>query len=57
LRFDAGAPIHGPDGFAGSLRVIDLQPRQLVACQRCPLLELAAIDSDEDKLRQVLKRS
>lgn len=58
FRFYAGAPVYDPDGFAlGSLCVIDFQPRQLDDDQRRTLLELAAIASDEVKLRELLKKS
>lgn len=58
FRFYAGAPIYDPDGFAlGSLCVIDFQPRQLDDDQRRTLLELAAIASDEVKLRELLRKS
>lgn len=52
FRFYAGAPVHDTDGFAlGSICVIDFRPRKLDGSQRRTLLELAAIASDEVKLR------
>lgn len=55
LRFYAGAPIHDADGFAlGSICVMDFRPRQLNQNQKRTLLELAAIASNEVKLRELL---
>jgi excisionase family DNA binding protein len=54
LRFYAGAPVHDPDGFAiGSLCVIDQKPRALDQTQRQILRALAALASDELRLRAV----
>jgi GAF domain-containing protein len=54
LRFYAGAPVHDPDGFAiGSLCVIDQRPRALDQTQRQILRALAALASDELRLRAV----
>ncbi|OUM00620.1 GAF domain-containing protein [Variovorax sp. JS1663] len=58
FRFYAGAPVYDPDGFAlGSICVIDFRPRQLDKSQKRTLLELAAIASDEVKLRDVMAKS
>jgi excisionase family DNA binding protein len=58
FRFYAGAPVYDPDGFAlGSICVIDFRPRQLDKNQKRTLLELAAIASDEVRLRGVLAKS
>jgi excisionase family DNA binding protein len=58
FRFYAGAPVYDPDGFAlGSICVIDFRPRQLDKNQKRTLLELAAIASDELRLREVLNKS
>lgn len=52
FRFYAGCPIVDPDGFAlGSLCVIDTQPRTLDGPQMDILTNLAALVSDEIKLR------
>jgi excisionase family DNA binding protein len=57
LRFYAGAPIYDPDGFAlGSLCVMDFRPRHLSQHQRRTLFELAAIASDQVKLRELLAK-
>jgi hypothetical protein len=57
FRFYAGAPVHDPDGFAlGSICVIDFRPRKLDGSQRRTLLELAAIASDEVKLRELMAK-
>jgi len=58
FRFYAGAPVYDPNGFAlGSLCVIDFHPRHLDATERRTLLELAAVASDEVKLREVTART
>jgi len=58
FRFYAGAPVYDPNGFAlGSLCVIDFHPRQLDDRERRTLLELAAIATDEVKLRDLNARS
>ncbi len=58
FRFYAGAPVYDPDGFAlGSICVIDFRPRQLDKNQRRTLLELAAIASDEVKLKGLTAKS
>jgi excisionase family DNA binding protein len=52
FRFYAGAPVIDPDGFAvGALCVIDYEPRKLDAEQEQTLLALAALASDEIRLR------
>jgi excisionase family DNA binding protein len=52
FRFYAGCPIVDPDGFTlGSLCVIDTRPRKLDDSQRAILTNLAALVSDEVKLR------
>ncbi|MGJ5176215.1 excisionase family DNA-binding protein [Bradyrhizobium oligotrophicum] len=52
FRFYAGAPVTDPDGFAvGALCVIDYEPRRLDAEQEKTLLALAALASDELRLR------
>ncbi|CCD86663.1 putative GAF sensor protein [Bradyrhizobium sp. ORS 285] len=52
FRFYAGAPVTDPDGFAvGALCVIDYEPRKLDAEQEKTLLALAALASDELRLR------
>jgi excisionase family DNA binding protein len=57
FRFYAGAPVYDPEGFAlGSICVIDYRPRQLDKRQKRTLLELAAIASDEVKLRNVIAK-
>ena len=51
-RFYAGAPIRDGNGFAlGSLCVIDYKPRVLEETQEKSLLALAALASDEFRLR------
>lgn len=58
FRFYAGAPVYDPDGFPlGSICVIDYRPRQLDKSQRRTLLDLAAIASDELKLRDLTMRA
>ncbi|WP_459615840.1 helix-turn-helix domain-containing protein [Bordetella sp. 2513F-2] len=57
FRFYAGAPVYDADGFAlGSICIIDFHPRQLDQNQRRTLLELAAIASDEVRLREASAR-
>lgn len=52
FRFYAGCPVVDPDGFAlGSLCVIDTRPRTLDGTQRQILANLAALASDEIRLR------
>lgn len=52
FRFYAGCPIVDPDGFTlGSLCVIDTEPRTLDETQQAILTNLAALVSDEIKLR------
>lgn len=52
FRFYAGAPVLDPDGFVvGSLCVIDQIPRKLQDRERRIISELAAIASDELRLR------
>ena len=52
FRFYAGAPVIDLDGFAlASLCVIDYKPRVLNAGQKRVLLSLAALASDELRLR------
>lgn len=52
FRFYAGCPVVDPDGFAlGSLCVIDTRPRTLDATQKEILAHLAALASDEIRLR------
>ncbi|MDQ7249970.1 helix-turn-helix domain-containing protein [Dongia sedimenti] len=52
FRFYAGAPVTDADGFAvGSLCVIDYEPRRLEADDEQTLLALAALASDEVRLR------
>jgi GAF domain-containing protein len=52
FRFYAGCPVVDPDGFAlGSLCVIDTKPRTLDETQKHILTNLAALASDEIKLR------
>jgi len=52
FRFYAGAPVLDPDGFAlGSLCVMDYQQRALDPEQEQTLLVLAALTSDEVRLR------
>ncbi|WP_208764406.1 GAF domain-containing protein [Bradyrhizobium guangxiense] len=52
FRFYAGCPVVDPDGFTlGSLCVIDTRPRTLDDTQKQILASLAALASDEIKLR------
>lgn len=52
FRFYAGCPVVDPDGFTlGSLCVIDTRPRTLDETQKQILSNLAALASDEIKLR------
>ncbi len=52
FRFYAGCPVIDPDGFTlGSLCVIDTRPRKLDDTQKQTLAHLAALASDEIKLR------
>jgi excisionase family DNA binding protein len=52
LRFYAGAPLIGADGFAlGALCVVDRKPRKLDLLQLKPLSALASIAVDEIALR------
>ncbi|WP_431205737.1 GAF domain-containing protein [Bradyrhizobium betae] len=52
FRFYAGCPVLDPDGFTlGSLCVIDTKPRTLDDIQKRILASLAALASDEIKLR------
>jgi excisionase family DNA binding protein len=52
FRFYAGSPVVDPDGFTlGSLCVIDTRPRTLDETQKQILANLAALASDEIKLR------
>lgn len=52
FRFYAGCPVVDPDGFTlGSLCVIDTRPRTLDDTQKQTLANLAALASDEIKLR------
>lgn len=52
FRFYAGCPVMDPDGFTlGSLCVIDTRPRTLDDTQKQILASLAALASDEIKLR------
>ncbi|MET0498705.1 MAG: excisionase family DNA-binding protein [Steroidobacteraceae bacterium] len=52
FRFYAGAPVFDPDGFAlGSICVMDYEPHELDAGQAKTLLALAAMASDEVRLR------
>jgi excisionase family DNA binding protein len=52
FRFYAGCPVVDPDGFTlGSLCVIDTRPRTLNDTQKQILANLAALASDEIKLR------
>jgi len=52
FRFYAGCPVVDPDGFTlGSLCVIDTKPRTLDDTQKQILASLAALASDEIKLR------
>ncbi|WAC48281.1 excisionase family DNA-binding protein [Asticcacaulis sp. SL142] len=57
FRFYAGCPVVDPDGFTlGSLCVIDTRPRTLDDTQQAILTNLAALVSDEIKLRATDKR-
>jgi excisionase family DNA binding protein len=57
FRFYAGAPVIDPDGFAlGSVCVIDREPRRLDDDQKASLRALAAIASDEIRLRSTERR-
>jgi diguanylate cyclase (GGDEF)-like protein len=48
IRFYAGYPIHGPQGFRiGTLCLIDPQPRVLTADERQTLLDLGGLVEDE----------
>lgn len=52
FRFYAGAPVFDPDGFAfGSICVMDYKPHELGTVQEQTLLALAAIASDEVRMR------
>jgi GAF domain-containing protein len=52
FRFYAGAPVIDPDGYAlGSVCVMDYVPRTLDQDEKRTLLALAAIASDEVRLR------
>lgn len=52
FRFYAGAPVVDPDGFPlGSVCVIDYEPRRLEQDEKKTLLALAALASDEVRLR------
>jgi len=54
FRFYAGSPVRDPDGFTlGSLCVIDTRPRTLDDTQKQTLANLAALASDEIKLRDI----
>ena len=57
FRFYAGAPVMDPEGFAlGSLCVMDYKPRSLGG-QQCDVLRaLAAVTSDEIRLRMADRR-
>jgi excisionase family DNA binding protein len=58
FRFYAGAPVVDPDGFVvGSLCVIDQVPRKLDDRERRIISELAAIASDELRLRSLDRRT
>ena len=57
FRFYAGTPVFDPDGFAlGSLCVMDYEPRKLDSEQEQTLLALAALASDEVRLRATSRR-
>lgn len=52
FRFYAGAPVFDPDGFAlGSICVMDYEPHKLNDTQEQALLALAAVASDEIRMR------
>ncbi len=52
FRFYAGAPVIDPDGYAlGSVCVMDYEPRTLDGDEKRTLLALAAVASDEVRLR------
>lgn len=52
FRFYAGAPVHDGEGFTvGSLCIIDRRPRTLDDGERRALMALAALASDEVRLR------
>lgn len=54
FRFYAGAPVHDTEGFTiGSLCIIDRRPRKLDDGERRTLLALAALASDEVRLRAI----
>ncbi|WP_371344753.1 GAF domain-containing protein [Ancylobacter sp. IITR112] len=54
FRFYAGAPVHDSEGFTvGSLCIIDRKPRKLDDGERRTLMALAALASDEVRLRAV----
>ncbi|MDQ0349642.1 GAF domain-containing protein [Ancylobacter vacuolatus] len=54
FRFYAGAPVHDSEGFTvGSLCIIDRRPRKLDDGERRTLLALAALASDEVRLRSI----
>lgn len=57
FRFYAGAPVYDPDGFAlGSICIMDHHPRRLDKNQRRMLSDLAAVASDEVKLRDLVAK-
>lgn len=57
FRFYAGAPVLGEDGFVvGSLCVIDRKPRRLDERQEQTIQALAALASDEVRLRALDRR-
>lgn len=54
FRFYAGAPVHDGEGFTvGSLCIIDRKPRKLDDSERRTLMALAALASDEVRLRAI----
>lgn len=54
LRFYAGAPVLDPDGFGvGSICILDFKPRGLDDDERTTLRALAAIASDQLRLRAI----
>ncbi|WP_425284320.1 GAF domain-containing protein [Ancylobacter rudongensis] len=54
FRFYAGAPVHDGEGFTvGSLCIIDRRPRTLDDGERRALMALAALASDEVRLRAI----